>query len=162
MFDYYDGVRIIKDKGSKPIGVEWFFDDGTIKRFYVDDANKEWFIELIKDIKEESNLSRKERYHSSLSIDAMIYEGLLIADNEDPCLLFNQIEELRESINKENKVLAFISTLTDVERRRLNYKISGSKMSLRKIAEIEGLSAAAINKSFLAIRRKYLSFSSSI
>ena len=163
MIDYYDGVRILNDKNTKlPIGIEWSFDDGTTKRFYADDVNKDWFIELVKDIKKENNLSRKERYHSSLSIDAMIYEGSFVADNEDPCILFSQAEELEESINKENSILSFISTLTKAEKRRLNYKLRGGKMSLRKIAEIEGVSATAINKSFLAIRRKYLSFSLSI
>ena len=31
MFDFYDGVKIIRNKSSNPIAIEWRFSDGTKK-----------------------------------------------------------------------------------------------------------------------------------
>lgn len=153
MFDYYDGIKIIKDKKTgSPIGVEWRFMDGTKQIYYPDNNCEEWFLAFINDVRKEQNASRKERNHSEYSIEDCLYEGMDFADDETPDYYLNNVEE-------ENAIESFLLTLTDVQKRRLQLKVDNPKLSFQKIADIEGVSKTGIAKSFLQIKERYLRFS---
>ena len=117
MFDFYDGVKIVKDKASKPIAIEWRFSDGSKGYYYLKGSDKVWFEEFIQDVLEENALSRKERYHSEFSLDDCPYEGDTFIDySENPALYLNNQEE--KKINS-----LFYKSLTKIQKRRLNYKL---------------------------------------
>ena len=51
MVDYYDGIRILKDKrNGVPLGIEWRFADGTKFMYYPKDSDSEWFSALTDDV----------------------------------------------------------------------------------------------------------------
>lgn len=153
MFDYYEGIKIIKDKKTgSPIGVEWKYMDGTKQRYYPDNSCEEWFLIFVDDVRKEQNASRKERNHSEYSIEDCLYEGMDFADTETPDYCFNLSEE-------EKDIELFFSLLTDVQKRRLQLKMDNPKISFQKIADIEGVSKTGIAKSFIQIRERYLRFS---
>ena len=151
MFDYYDGVRILRDKTTKmPIGIEWRLDDGSIEKYYPDNLEAEWFADFVNSVREESNSLRRSRYNC-ISLDAFDYEGELFASKETPSNLIN-ISEEQERISK------FLSTLTKVEIDYLSFKLDDPSVSFRDIAKLVNKSATAIHKTFLRIRRKYQVF----
>jgi len=96
MFDFYDGVKIIKDKSSKPIAIEWRFSDGTKSYYYLKEEDKEWIDDFVFDVLKENALSRKERYHCKFSLDECIYEGETFVDEEENLVdyLNDQQEEI--------------------------------------------------------------------
>ena len=152
MFDYYDGIRIIKDKGSKPIAIEWRFSDGTKSHYYLKESDKEWFEDFVLDILKENALSRKERYHCKFSLDECLFEGETFIDYDESSMDYlNNQQEVRNS--KE-----FYRLLTKVQKRRLHYKISNSKETFQSLAEKERTSKAAIFKTFTQIRKIYEKF----
>ena len=153
MFDYYDGIKIIKDKKTgSPIGVEWRYEDGTMCKYYPDNNNEEWFLIFVADVRKEHNATRKEHYHSEYSLEDCLFEGMDFADNNTPDYFFNFAEE-------EKGIEAFLLTLTDVQKRRLQLKLDNPKFSFQKIADIEGVSKTGVAKSFIQIRERYLRFS---
>lgn len=156
MFDYYEGIRIIKDKKTgSPIGVEWRYADGSKNRYYPDNNSEEWFLLFVDDVRNEHSASRKEHNHADFSIDDCLFEGDVFADNATPDYYFNLDEE-------ENEIDSFLLTLTDVQRRRLRLKMDNPRLSFQKMADIENISKTAIAKSFIQIREKYLQFAASI
>ena len=156
MFDYYDGIKIIKDKKTgSPIGVEWRFMDGTKQIYYPDNNCEEWFLAFINDVRKEQNASRKERNHSEYSIEDCLYEGMDFADDETPDYYLNNVEE-------ENAIESFLLTLTDVQKRRFQLKVDNPKLSFQKIADIEGVSKTGIAKTFMLIRETYLKYVSMV
>ena len=152
MFDFYDGVKIIKDKTSKPIAIEWHFLDGSKQYYYLKEEDKEWFEEFAQDVLKENALSRKERYHSEFSLDDCPYEGDTFIDHsQNPALHLNNQEE-----QKMNSL--FYKSLTKIQKRRLGYKLDNPKTTYQTIAEKEKTSRAAIFKSFIQIRKIYEKF----
>lgn len=138
MFDYYNGVRIIKDKDSKPIAIEWRFSDGEKSYYYLKETDKKWFEDFMLDVLKENALSRKERYHCEFSLDECLFEGETFIDNtESPTNYLNNQQE-----EKDAKV--FYRRLTRVQKRRLRYKLNNPKISFQSIAEKEKTSKAAI------------------
>jgi len=128
--------------------IKYEFADGTINEVEVpDDIGK--FIAISR--RDEENLARKERYHSRVSLDALEYEGADFADHITPVTAFNEQEE-------QERVNAFIDTLTDVQRRRLLMKLEDPSMSLREIARREGVDIKTVRDSFAQIQSKYAKF----
>lgn len=156
MFDYYDGVRIIKDKGSKPVAIEWRFSDGTKNYYYLKESDNEWLEDFMLDIMQENALSRKERYHCKFSLEECLFEGETFVDAAgSPTNYLNNQEE-------EKDIKVFYGRLTKVQKRRLNYKLDNSKETFQSIARKEKTSRAAIFKTFIQIRKNYEAFKSSL
>ena len=152
MFDFYDGVKIIKDKTSKPIAIEWSFSDGSKQYYYLKEEDKGWFEEFAQDVLKENALSRKERYHSEFSLDDCPYErDTFIGHSQNPALHLNNREE-----QKMNSL--FYKSLTKIQKRRLNYKLDNPKTTYQAIAEKENTTRVAIFKSFVQIRKNYEKF----
>ena len=152
MFNFYDSVRVLRDHKTKvAIGIEWINDDGTKQRYYPSDLSEDWFINYVDDVRRSENLERKERYHVEIHFESMVYEGDYFTDGSNPRTDLNWLEE-------QENVSAFIATLTEVERRRLEMKLDNPKMSFEKIGEAESVSKVAIFKTFTSIRSKYNSF----
>ena len=152
MLDYYDGIKILRDKATKePIGIEWIRNDGTKERYYPLDLNEAWFVNYVNEVKRSENLDRKERYHIGIHLDASVYEGDFFTDGKNPSSDLNLLEE-------DENVRAFMATLTEVERRRLEVKLDNPKISFEKIGKAENVSRAAIFKTFVSIRNKYNAF----
>ena len=108
MFDYYDGVRIIKDKGSKPIAIEWHFSDGTKSYYYLKETDEKWFEDFMLDVLKENALSRKERYHCEFSLEECLFEGETFVDAAgSPTNYLNNQEE-------EKDIKVFYGRLTKV------------------------------------------------
>jgi len=128
--------------------IKYEFADGTINEVEVpDDIGK--FIAISR--RQEENLARKERYHSRVSLDALDYEGVDFADNITPVSQFNEQEE-------QERVDAFLNTLTDVQKRRLQMKEEDTSISLREIARREGVDIKTVRDSFAQIQSKYAKF----
>ena len=152
MFNYYDAVRVLHDQKTKvAIGIEWVKDDGTKERYYPQNLNEDWFVNYVDDIRRSESLSRKERYHIDVYLDSMSYEGEYFADERTPRHDLILSEE-------DDEINAFLETLTDVERRRLEFRLDNPKMSLEKIGKAEKVSKVAIFKTFTSIRNKYNAF----
>ena len=84
-------------------------------------------------------------------MDALDYIGLDFADNITPSSQFNEQEE-------QERVDAFIDTLTEVQKRRLQMKLENLSMSLREIARQEGVDIKTVRDSFAQIQDKYKKF----
>ena len=154
MNDYYDGVRIIRDKNSKEaIGIEWLFNDGIISRYYPESTKEKWFTDFIDDCRINQNAMRKNRYHC-LSLEAFEYEGEYFASYDTPDNFINAEEE-------QNVMDTFLNLLTETERKYLDYKLNNVDISLREIARQTNRSQTAIHKTFVRIRKKYLLFANS-
>ena len=152
MIDYYDGVKILRNKKTKePIGIEWIRNDGTKEHYCPLDLNEAWFVNYVNEVKMSENLDRKERYHIVMHLDALAYEGDFFTDGKNPNSDLNWLEE-------DENVRAFMATLTEVERRRLEVKLDNPKISFEKIGKVENVSRAAIFKTFVSIRNKYNAF----
>ena len=149
---YFDSVRVLHDPKTKvAIGIEWIKDDGTKERYYPRDLNEDWFLNYVDEVRKESNLERKERYHIDVHLDGLLYEGELFTDGSDCGSELNWMEE-------EESVYNFMMTLTDVERRRLEMKLNNPKMSFEKMGRLENVSKVAIFKTFTSLRSKYNAF----
>lgn len=155
MLDYYDGVKIIKNKSSKPIAIEWRFSDGTRSYYYLKEEDKKWIDDFVVDVLKENALSRKERYHCEFSLDECLFEGETFIDFAE-----NPTENLNIQQEEINATM-FYRSLTKVQKRRLRYKLDDSKVTFQSIAEKEKTSKAAIFKTFMQIRKNYERFRSS-
>ena len=154
MIDYYDGVRILRNKDTKePVGIEWRLDNGRNIKYYPEHKDDEWFSIFIDEVRKESNTLRRYRYNC-LSLDAFEYEGDYFASYDTPESYIDLEEEKVE-------VDMFLDSLTEIERKYLDYKLNNVDISLREIARQTNRSATAIHKTFEKIRKKYLLFANS-
>lgn len=64
--------------------------------------------------------------------------------------------ELIEQAEQEERVEAFLSTLTPIQRRRMEMRMDG--MSERAISEAEGCNFKSVHETFLQVQKKYLKF----
>lgn len=160
------GMSVIRDKNTrKAIAIKWYFDlkdEAGNQRFTVrtkEELGEEWFNYCLNQIKEEDAEDHKVAYHCPVSTDELEYEGDIFADNRTPDYYINLKEEKEESVKKAIEAEEFLNILTETQRRRLEYKINNPKISLREIARLEGVGLSKIQKTFLAIKQKYLAFS---
>ena len=152
MFNFYDSVRVLRDRKTKvAIGIEWTNDDGTKDRYYPNDLNEDWFVQYVEDVKRSETLARKERRYIEVYFDSMVFEGEYFTDGINPKSELNLVEE-------EKNVCDFMATLTDVERRRLGMKLDNPKLSFEKMGKAEKVSKTSIFKTFTSIRSKYNAF----
>ena len=151
MIDYYDGVKILRNKTTKePVGIEWRMDDGKKTRYYPEDTKAEWFISFVNDVKEELTTLRRHRYHC-LSMDAFDFEGLKLASCEKP-------DDILEWEEETHRVKEFLKTLSEKQLFYLSFRLKNPHISLRGIGRATNKSATAVKKAFSTIKEKYKSF----
>ncbi|MEA4900561.1 RNA polymerase sigma factor [Desulfitobacterium sp.] len=122
--------------------ITWKFADGTTSEVEV---NEEIGSYITASRREESNLDRKERYHS-YSLDAIDYEGLEYATDTTP-------ETEMSSRDDAAQVNAALDKLSETQQRRLLMLADG--LSIREIARREGVDHRAIRESIDAARKKF-------
>jgi len=122
--------------------IQWKFTDGTTSEVEV---NEEIGNYITASRREESNLDRKERYHS-YSLDAIDYEGLEYATDTTP-------ETEMSSKEDAARVNAALNKLSETQQRRLLMLADG--LSIREIARREGVDHRAIRESIEAARKKF-------
>lgn len=122
--------------------IQWKFADGTTSEVEV---NEEIGSYITASRREESNLDRKERYHS-YSLDAIDYEGLEYATDTTP-------ETEMSSRDDAAQVNAALDKLSETQQRRLLMLADG--LSIREIARREGVDHRAIRESIDAARKKF-------
>ncbi|HRV27167.1 MAG TPA: hypothetical protein P5522_00080 [Spirochaetia bacterium] len=122
--------------------IQWKFADGTTSEVEV---NEEIGSYITASRREESNLDRKERYHS-YSLDAINYEGLEYATDTTP-------ETEMSSKEDAARVNAALDKLSETQQRRLLMLADG--LSMREIARFEGVDHRAIRESIEAARKKF-------
>lgn len=124
-------------------------DGRVIQEVEVDDAFGEWYIE---EERKQENAERRHRYWVTVSLDSLEYEGEWFADpSPSPAEICEREEEQR-------RVDEFMSTLTEVQRRRLQMKMDDPDCNLNDIAKKEGVAFKQIKKTFDQIRKKYEKF----
>lgn len=124
-------------------------DGRVIQEVEVDDAFGEWFIE---EERKQENAERRHRYWVTVSLDSLEYEGEWFADpSPTPA-------EICEREEEQKRVDEFTSTLTEVQRRRLQMKMDDPDCNLNDIAKKEGVAFKQIKKTFDQIRKKYEKF----
>ena len=131
------------DNQKKTIVYE--FADGT-KSIVEVDAHIADSIEVSR--REEENYERKCRYWTKVKMD---YEGSCFADENTPSRLYELAEE-------ERRVEAFLTTLTETQRRRLILRMDDPDLSLRDIARLEGVDIKTMTECFNAIKVKFNKF----
>ena len=124
-------------------------DGRVIQEVEVDDAFGEWYIE---EERKQENAERRHRYWVTVSLDSLEYEGEWFADpSPSPAEVCEREEEQR-------RVDEVMSTLTEVQRRRLQMKMDDPDCNLNDIAKKEGVAFKQIKKTFDQIRKKYEKF----
>ena len=155
------GVEIIRDENTKePIGIKWvYYDDPNhpytptkVEKVFPSSLDEPWFVEMVKDITHEKSEDRKYRRHVATSLDDVDYEGEWFADDTPTPDIYMNIQE------EEERVHAFASTLSEINRRRFFLKYNDPSLSLEDIADIEHVSKSSIRDSFSIIKEKYLKF----
>lgn len=150
MYDFYGGIKLIKDSNNKDvIGVEWRFDDGTKTTFYPSDIEEEWFVALVNNVREMWAKDKKERYHQAFNVESSLFEGAIVWDENTPPHIINLQEE-------QNNVDAFMNDLPEKEKKRLQMKYDEPSLKLSEIARRENVSKTSIFKQFKKIREKFI------
>lgn len=129
------------------IKVKYEFADGTVSEIEV---SEELGAYITASRREEENYERKTRYHCTVSLDSLEYEGEWFADEtHNPERAVLQEEE-------ERQVQIFLSSLTDKQRSRVQGLMDGK--SIRKIAEEEGVAYLTVYDSIELVKKKAKSF----
>ena len=126
--------------------IKYKFANGDVSLVEVSDEIGEM---IIQSRRVEENGERKQRYHC-YSLDGLDYEGeaFACADTPDDALIEKEGEAWIET---------FKATLTEVQRRRLELRLSGLK--LKQIAREEGVDFRAVKDTFSQIQKKFKLFS---
>lgn len=127
--------------------IKYEFADGTVQEIEVDESFGNYYIQAKR---EEENLNRKERYHNTCSLDSMDYEGDFFADET------YSPETLMNSKESQKRVDEFLSSLTDIQRKRVEKLLDGK--SMRQIAKEEGVDISTVTESLKSVRKKYSKF----
>ncbi len=129
--------------------IKYTFADGTESEVEVEEAIGRLITEYLKD---EENLSRKERYHC-FSIESSVFEGKELSTGETPETIL-----LRKIDNNCNRELfeAAMNSLSKTQRRRPLMLIDG--LTLREIGCLEGVSCHSVAKSIWAARKIFQKF----
>lgn len=129
------------------IKVKYQFADGTVSEIEV---SEELGAYITASWREEENYERKTRYHCTVSLDSLEYEGEWFADEtHNPERAVLQEEE-------ERQVQIFLSSLTDKQRSRVQGLMDGK--SIREIAEEEGVAYLTVYDSIELVKKKAKSF----
>lgn len=129
------------------IKVKYEFADGTVSEIEV---SEELGAYITASRREEENYERKTRYHCTVSLDSLEYEGEWFADEtHNPERAVLQEEE-------EKQVQIFLSSLTDKQRSRVQGLMDGK--SIREIAEEEGIAYLTVYDSIELVKKKAKSF----
>lgn len=129
------------------IKVKYEFADGTVSEIEV---SEELGAYITASRREEENYERKTRYHCTVSLDSLEYEGEWFADEtHNPERAVLQEEE-------ERQVQIFLSLLTDKQRNRVQGLMDGK--SIREIAEEEGIAYLTVYDSIELVKKKAKSF----
>lgn len=145
--NYYDEVEMIVDKKTKKTYVVQHLDNGKSVKTEVNPKDK-WVVELKEYLRVTNNKKRKDRYWTTISLDALEYEGEQFAT-------YDNYAELDFYDIRFTKALA---QLTATQRRRLMLKYDNPEYSYRDIAKIEHTSATAIALTFEQIRNIFKKF----
>lgn len=127
--------------------IKYEFADGTVQEIEVDESFGNYYIQAKR---EEESLNRKERYHNTCSLDSMDYEGDFFADET------YSPETLMNSKESQKRVDEFLSSLTDIQRKRVEKLLDGK--SMRQIAKEEGVDISTVTESLKSVRKKYSKF----
>ncbi len=129
------------------IKVKYEFADGMVSEIEV---SEELGAYITASRREEENYERKTRYHCTVSLDSLEYEGEWFADeSHNPERAVLQEEE-------EKQVQIFLSSLTDKQRSRVQGLMDGK--SIREIAEEEGIAYLTVYDSIELVKKKAKSF----
>lgn len=131
------------------------FEDGTKSEIEVEDK---WADFVTVSRREEENSNRKERYHTAIHLDRCEYEGDWFIDKETPATAYEKELQMKELEEEEKRVEEFISSLSEVQRRRLQYKLNNPKISYREISRIENVQVKAVTKTFEQVQKKFKDF----
>ena len=147
----FDEVEIKFDEKMKKQVLIQRFDDGTEARTVLD-TNAEFYSVLKEELRKEHNESRKYRYWVNASLDDFEYEGEIFADNDTPVSFINSQEE------EEVDITDFLDSLTEVQRRRLSYRMENPKITFREMAEKEHAAVSSIHETFKQIAKLFEKF----
>lgn len=123
--------------------IEYTFADGARSIVEVEDNIGEVILESRR---LEDNLDRRERYHSSYSLDGAEYEGGDFSDGDT-------LESLLERKKSCQRVGRALDSLSETQRRRLLMLADG--LSVREIARREGISFFAAHKSIEGAKKLF-------
>jgi len=123
--------------------ITYEFADGTRSEV---DVDEELGTLIIDSRREEENAIRKENRHC-LSLEAFDYEGVEFADPDTP-------ESLREQAELSERINKALSSLSDIQRKRLLMLADG--MSSHEIAKAEGSNHKTVLESINAAKKKFL------
>ena len=125
--------------------IQWNFADGTKSEVEV---NEELGAFITASLREDNNLSRKERYHC-YSLDAVLFEGKEYGDNHTP-------DTEMESAEKRRRIAAALAKLSETQRRRLLMLADG--LSVREIARRENKDFKSVYESIESAKKKFTRF----
>jgi len=126
--------------------IKYKFANGEVSEIEVDD---ELGAVITASRRTEENYERKMRYHCPYSVDKLLYEGEDFADKDTP----ETVEICKE---EEKSVQAFLSTLTETQRRRVLMSMDGK--SITEIAQAEGTSYMSVKETFVQLQKKFKKF----
>ena len=109
------------------------------------EANVESLKFMLEHDREVSNAERNERRRAPVHIEAMDYEGLEFTAPESP-------EEIIIERETASQIREELTVLTEIQLRRVLMRLRG--LTVREIAEAEGVSVNAVEDSLLQARRK--------
>lgn len=121
--------------------------DGEVVDIDVDDKFGKWYLAFEK---EEANRERKYRYWVRTSLDALPYEGEWFKSTYETPVEYAIRKGKEERLNK------FLSTLTEVQRRRLELLADG--LSAREVARLEHVNLKSILETKKQIKAKAMVF----
>ena len=107
---------------------------------------------LKEELRKEHNEARKYRYWVNASLDDFEYEGEIFADNDTPVSFINSQEE------EEVDITDFLDSLTEIQRRRLSYRMENPKITFREMAEKEHAAVSSIHETFKQIAKLFEKF----
>ena len=123
--------------------IEYTFADGEKSVVEVEDSIGEVILESRR---LEDNLDRRERYHSSYSLDGADYEGEDFAGGDTP-------ESMVVGMEFTAQVGRAFDALSETQKRRLLMLADG--LSVREIARREGISFFAARKSIEGAKKLF-------
>ena len=147
----FDEVEIKFDKKKKRHVLIQRFDDGTEARTVLD-ARTKFFTSLKEELRVEHNAARRDRYWVIANLEDFDFEGEAFADNDTPVSYVNSLEE------EEVDITPFLDSLTEVQRRRLSYRMENPKITFREIAEKEKAAVSSVHETFEQIARSFKKF----
>ena len=149
MVDYYDGVRILKNKKTKmPIGIEWKLSNGTFVKYYPEDLSAEWFKEFCDSVREEKNM-RDRIYRNCCYLDPEELDWKVFREESDASNTIDFYDEC-------DLIKRFEDGLTMKEKAVFFIKMQNPKSTVREIASKLKVSKSCVHYQLELLRQKYL------